>query len=655
MRREELLERQLERERRAREEAERLLEDKSNELYAARLRAEAAEGHLSDALRSLDDGLLLFDQDGKLILANRRFFEIYPQARSICKPGIAEGKLWRELIGQGAFSFGSRRLFALPGFGGENQQVNRWERVTAQGAHICIIEQETEAGQRISLHRDITEMRTAETQLQWRLAAIEEAADGIAITDQDGHYLYLNMAHARLLSYESAASLIGRSWRRLYDEEELERFEREIIPELFSQGSWQGTVEARDALRRRRVLELSMSLLPTRGILSVLRDITERREAEAQQQRVMQRLYEAERMEAVGQLARVVAHDFNNVLLAISAFADNLQSDFSQPVGAQRLLGKINSAISHAEEVVNRLQASVTDRPLERGRVDLVALARDTADMVRATLGEQQELRLRTSDSALPVLGDHAQLGQTVMNFLVNAREALGEAGGSIVVTVAQNDDPRLRSEGWAFVSQQGACPKAGPVICLSVEDSGCGMDGTVIERAFEPDFSTKSGKAVRGLGLSTSGAVADAHEGAIVLESTPGFGSRATLCLPRYRLRLPSCARVLVIDDDPLAGAALSGLLVQLGHRADFLDHPLEAWGVLEDDPNTWDLVITDQQMPQLDGLSLARRLLDLRPSLPVIICTGMPGWPGNAPANVANLISKPVRRRVLQEALAG
>ncbi|GAB5467360.1 MAG: hypothetical protein Kilf2KO_03900 [Rhodospirillales bacterium] len=655
MEREELLARQLQREIRAREEAERLLEDKSSELYSARLRAEAAEANLSDALRSLDDGLLIFDRDGRLVLANRRFLEIYPQAEEICEPGITESRFWRQLIARGAFASGSRRLYALPGFGGSNHRVDRWERVTADGAHICIIEQETEAGQRISLHRDISEMRAAETQLQWRLAAIEEAADGIAITDQDGHYLYLNLAHARILKYESAAALIGRSWRSIYDADELERFDEEILPDLYSRGAWQGTVKALDSTGGHLVQEVSMSLLPSRGLLSVMRDVTERREAESQQQRVIQRLYEAERMEAVGQLARVMAHDFNNILLAISAFTETLQAKFPQPPAAQTLLGKISSAVQHAEDIVDRLQASAIDRPLQRGRVDLARLARDTTDMVRATLEETQELRLRTSDSDLPVLGDHAQLGQMVMNFLVNAREALDPKGGVILVTVREQPGPPQLGDGWAFASQQGSCPAHSPVVCLSVEDSGCGMEEGVIERAFEPDFSTKGGKAVRGLGLSTGGAVANAHEGAVYLESTPGFGTRATLCLPCYSLNLPKVARILVVDDDPLAGSALAELLKQMGHRSDFLDHAGDALGVLEDDPGSWDLVITDQQMPQLDGLSLARRLHDLRPDLPVIICSGLPDLPGNVPGNVIGVIGKPVRSQQLKEALSG
>ncbi len=652
MDRQELLSRQLDREIRARQEAERLLEDKSNELYEARLRAEHAEAALSDALRSLDDGLLLFDPAGKLILANRRFFDIYPQARSICEPGIDEGRLWRQIIAAGAFTSGSRRIGA-PG-DGKRRRTDRWERITSGGRHICIIEHETEAGQRISIHRDVSDIRIAEAQLHWRLAAIEGAADGISITDEQGIYTYLNEAHARLMKYDSAAGLIGRSWRVLYDAEELERFDREILPQLHARGAWQGTARAVNNYGDTQQQELSLNLLPGRGILCVMRDITEKLKADAEQQRVMQRLFEAERMEAVGQLARVVAHDFSNVLTAISAFVGALEGECASGSKAGALVGKISSAVDHAGEIVERLQGSYINRKVSKSRVDLVRLARDTSEMVRATLPTGQELRLRVSNSDISVQGDHAQLGQMIMNFLVNARDALKGESGLITVTVEELAQRKLDGNGWAYSAKRGRWPSGVDMVCVSVEDSGCGMDEAVIKRAFEPEFSTKNDKTVRGLGLSTAKAVADAHRGVISLCSTPGGGTRAALCLPIYRLNLPEEARILVVDDDPLAGESLTLQLEALGHRSAFLDHPGDAIGVLKDDPQAWDLVITDQQMPYLDGTSLARHLLELRPELPVIICTGLPGSVGALPNNVTTVIKKPVDDRILTAALS-
>lgn len=653
LKREELLRRQLDREHRAREEAERLLEDRSNELYAARLRAEAAEAALRDALRSLDDGLLLFDREGRLILANRRFREIYPESEGLCRPGIEEAELWRSLVAAGAFAGGSRRIPAQRS-GGRQRTTERWERLTAGGRHVCIIEHETEAGQRVSVHRDVTEIHTAEAQLQWRLAAIEEAADGIAITDDQGVYSYLNAAHARILKHDSAASLIGRSWRSLYDEEELARFDAEIIPQLNARGVWQGTTRALDRFGLPFQQELSLNLLPGGGILCVMRDVTDKALAEAEQQRVMQRLYEAERMEAVGQLARVVAHDFNNILSAISAFAASLQAEVAGQPAATALLERIAIAVDHAEEVVERLQGSYANRPVSMGRVDLVRLARDTCDMLRATLQPGQDLRVMAGRADVPVLGDHAQLGQMVMNFLVNARDALGDAPGTIRVRIDESGEPTLSDPDWSYRVRQGRMPAGCRLASLAVEDSGCGKSQTVIERAFEPDFSTKNGKAVRGLGLSAARSVAEAHGGLVCLESTPHKGSRASLWLPVYRMQLPKSARILVIDDDPLAGEALTTLLSGMGHRSDLLDHPEEALGVLADDPAAWDLVITDQQMPRLNGATLAQRLLDLRPELPVIICTGLPGVIEAIPANVASVIKKPVDNRILHAVLA-
>ncbi len=654
MDREQLLDRKLSREIKARQEAERLLEEKSNELYEARLRAEAAEAALGDALRSLDDGLLLFDKEGNLLLANRRFFEIYPEAKGLCTSGMEEGQLWQAIVSTGAFSGGSRRLPGPDSSGEKGRAPDRWERITASGRHVCIIEYETDAGQRISVHRDISDMRAAEAQLQWRLAAIEEAADGIAITDELGLFDYANAAYARLLKYGDAADLINKPWRALYDQEERERLESEVLPVLLELNAWSGKVRALDLHGSFIDQELSLNLLPGGGILWVMRDVTEQVKAKAEQQRVMQRLYEAERLEAVGQLARVVAHDFNNVLSAISAFRHALEDDTTLSEPARDLLGKIGSALGHAEGIVQRLRGSDSQRPLARGRVDLVRLARDTSDMVRATLAPGQRLRVRAGRPQVPVLGDHAQLGQMVMNFLVNAREALGREPGSIDVTVTEIAGQADLSGDWMVSASRGKRPEAPRQASLSVEDSGCGMTQDTVERAFEADFSTKGNASVRGLGLSAAEEVARAHRGLIALYATSGLGTRAQLVLPVYRMDLPKAARVLVIDDDALAGEGLVTLLEGLGHRADMLDHPGEALGIIEDDPALWDLVITDQQMPMITGTTLAQRCLDLRADLPVILCTGLQQSLGLLPNNVIGVLRKPVDVQVLEAMLA-
>ncbi len=652
--REELLDRKLNREIKARQEAERLLEVKSNEIYQAQLRAQKAEADLDDALRSLDDGLLLFDKTGRLLFANRRFYEIYPEAKGVCEPGIDEGELWHAIISKGAYASGSRRLAGLKPNSDKPGRSDRWERITASGRYVCIIEQQTEAGQRISIHRDISDIREAESQLQWRLQAIEKAKDGLAITDHLGFFDYANSAFASLLRFNDASEVINKPWRALFDQDERERLEQEVLPILNQERAWTGKARSLNFDGTQVDQELSLTLLPGGGILWVLRDVTEEVKAKAEQQRVMQRLYEAERMEAVGQLARVVAHDFNNVLSAISAFRHALEGDETLSQGSRDMLAKIGSAVGHAEGIVQRLQASDAERPVKRGRIDLVRLARDTSDMVRATLDSGQVLRLRASKPVIAVLGDHAQLGQMVLNFLVNAREALGGKSGSIEVTISEiSADTDVKGD-WAVYAARGRRPNAPVQAALTVEDSGCGMTQDIIDRAFEADFSTKSSESVRGLGLSAAESLAEHHHGLVALYSTLGSGTKAQLILPRYSMSLPSSGRVLVVDDDPLAGEALALLLENEGHRADFLNNPLEALDIIEDDPKMWNLVFTDQQMPELQGTEFAERCLALRPDLPIIIATGLDRSLGLLPSNVVGTLKKPVDPSSLRTILA-
>jgi len=654
----EILKRKLKREIKAREEAEALLEQKAEEIHKARVRAERAEDALRDAIRSLDDGFLLFDAQDNLVLANRRFLELYPAASEIVKVGMSEHDLWRQLHEAGILPHPGEEFCPSYGPAGEIDNgpaggATREEQLE-DGRVIQILDHVTEGGQRISIHRDITALRRAEAHLHWRLAAIENAADGIAITDHHGHFAFMNRAFAQMLGYATPGQLIGRPWHGIYTDEEQNRVKREVDAKLDSSGSWRGVAEAMHVSGKLVHQELALTKLPGGGLLCVTRDISDRLSAEAEQQRLMRRLFEAERLEAVGQLSRVIAHDINNLLSAISAFNAALSDHLEPESKAADYSSKIMRAVEQAGEVIERLQASYKGRKIEKVDLDLADLARNTAALAQATMPRNVTLEADIADQPIMVHGEQAQLGQLVMNLLVNAREAVGEKGGRISISLRDSDEDRTHAD-WAHEAEVGELAMAHYAV-LRVTDSGHGMSAEVIEKVFQPNFTTKQKATGHGLGLSAAGNVAQAHEGKVRLRSTPGSGTAAELLLPMRTTTLKPHARVLVVDDNPGAGESAAVLLESLGHKSSFLESAADAIDVITDDPDSWDAVLTDQQMPGLTGTELAERLRSVHPKMPVIIYTGMAGGLPNTmsiPANVVSVLKKPLTRKLLADAL--
>ena len=485
---------------------------------------------------------------------------------------------------------------------------------------------------RVTALRDITEKKRAEQALReseerFRTLA-EESSDGIFLADAQGRYQDVNPAGSRMLGYSpeeirtlAIADIVAPDEAvRVQPEVERLRHDRVVRTEWRFQrkdgSSFDGEVDAR--------------LVSDGRILGVVRDITERRRAEAERREFERLLQDTQRLEALGTLAGGVAHDFNNILAAIFADLALARMDLESDHPLQSVLGDISELSERARDLVRQILAFSRAPSDQRERLDLEREVQEAARLVRATIPTTVEVRTEF-DAGLPrVRADATQIHRVIVNLCTNAWHAIGARPGCITLRLGVEDvdadraaeDPRMRQ---------------GRFVVLGVDDTGSGIDADTIARIFEPFFTTKGGRQGTGLGLAIVHGVVRAHGGFVIVRSAPGQGSEFRVYLPVARDSSSDAppartvvregkgsGRVLFLDDEPQVGRACSRLLTRAGYEVATHHLPSEALADFRRDPTAYDVVITDMTMPEMDGLAFSRAVRAVRPDLPIILATG-------------------------------
>jgi signal transduction histidine kinase/ActR/RegA family two-component response regulator len=392
--------------------------------------------------------------------------------------------------------------------------------------------------------------------------------------------------------------------------------------------------------------------------LVVVRDIGERRRAEAQRAALEERLRQSEKLEALGTLAGGVAHDFNNVLAAILGHAEALAAELPPDAPGREDAVQIATAARRAKGVVQQILAFARRRPTEARPVDVAAAVREELPLVRAAMPAHLEIALRLDPDAGSVRADPTHLHQILLNLSANARDAMQDGGGRLGIEVSRAD-----------AGTEGAPPglPPGSYVRLAVSDTGVGMDASTRARAFEPYFTTKPVGAGSGLGLSVVHGTALSLGGAVALDSEPGRGTTVSVWLPRLegaaaseRPAAPAAragsGRVLLVDDDPPVARAIARMLESLGYEVTTCGDGASALERFRADPGRFDAVVTDQTLPGLRGDQLTPALLAVRPDLPIVMCTGFSERLDEERAlalGAGALLMKPLDRAQLGDAL--
>jgi PAS domain S-box-containing protein len=357
-------------------------------------------------------------------------------------------------------------------------------------------------------------------------------------------------------------------------------------------------------------------------MVGITTDITERRTLELQ-------FSHAQKMEAIGTLAGGIAHDFNNILGAITGYAELARLDAKEP-GVQGSLDEIFSACKRAGDLVRQILAFSRQQEHKRIPLQLERVVHEAVKLLRAVLPSSLGFELKLDRKAPTVLADATQIHQIVMNLCTNAAQAMeGRANSRLSVEL----DRFTADEAFAKL-HPGA--RAGVYACLTVSDTGQGMDRPTLERIYEPFFTTKAPGKGTGLGLAVVHGIVQRHDGLITVESMPGQGTIFRLYFPEHTLgetsELPldrpavqgGGHRILVIDDEEALVRMIGRILTKLSYNPTILHDPVEALAIFEAAPDDFDLILSDLTMPGLTGLEFAARASRIKPSIPVILMTG-------------------------------
>ena len=501
--------------------------------------------------------------------------------------------------------------------------------------YLCaVIDQGPLIAERQTLQQRNEQLHASERRLE---AVINSALDAIICVDQHQRITVFNPTAAALFQCATSDAL-GSPLQRFLPEAaralELNQLATQAIL---------GEMTARTAAGRELAVEVSVSFeRHSEGETTTVfaRDLTGRKKAEERRSELEAQLRESHKMQAMGTLAGGIAHDFNNILSAILgnvelAKGDALAQDPQSPI--LESLREIEKAGRRARDLVRQILTFSRNEPLQRGAVRMAEVMHDTERLLRVTLPPTIDLQVQAPAHLPPVLADVTQIEQALLNLCTNAVHAIGDARGSVLmqanlVQLEQRQCERLGLPAGAYVA-------------LDVRDSGPGMDAATLSRIFEPFFTTKPVGQGTGLGLPVVHGVMRSHGGGIDVHSRPGEGACFTLYFPvaseaeqARTLPTPASAapvlasppasarqhHVMYVDDDQALVFLVKRLLGRRGYQVSGFTDPHEATAALQADPQRYDLLVTDYNMPGYSGVDLLHAARAIRADLPVALASG-------------------------------
>jgi len=491
------------------------------------------------------------------------------------------------------------------------------------------------AGRRGS-QRDITENSLAEQTLheseERNRRLIEASPDAILIRSK-GLITYANPSAVRLLRAASEQELVGKAYLDLvHPDDRAESAER--VRKSIEYGLVAPAREHRLLALDGRVVDVESIGVPAKfqgeiQTFGIFRDITERKKADQEKEKLETQLQQAQKMESLGTLAGGIAHDFNNILGVIIGSSELLAMTNAVEPSSRDTLGNVLTASQRAKDLVRQILAFSRHAKQEKILLNLKSIIKETFEFLRASLPATIELRQQLDPKGGTVIADPTQMQQILMNLCTNAAHAMDKTGGVLCVQLANvvlnPDEVRFDSD-----------LEPGEYVRLSVADTGHGIPPDVMKRIFDPYFTTKEKGKGTGLGLSVVHGIVKAHGGAIKVYSEVGQGTSFHVFLPGMlegygaaeSALTPALRggneRILLVDDEKNLADIEKQILDLLGYDVEVRTSAVEALEAFRSNPEKYDLVITDLTMPQMTGMKLARQMVQIRPGFPIILCTG-------------------------------
>lgn len=457
---------------------------------------------------------------------------------------------------------------------------------------------------------------------------VETMPLGVQLTDREGRIIFSNPAHHRIQNREPG-ELVGKFIWDLVDAPADKERTRNYYRSLLKEQPHPTTYFSKDRTKNGHLIHTQIDWDYIRDedgevqrILSVINDISESMRLEAE-------LLQARKMESLGTLTGGIAHDFNNILSVIIGNNELAMDDMSDHEAMRKCLEEIQFAALRAKDIVSQLLSYSRKSQQEKGAVKAATLMEDALRFLRplipATIKVEADITLKEEI----LMGVPTQLHMALMNICVNAAQAMEENGGSIQVHAHKVDlKPAMNGKHTRL--------PPGKHIEITIEDDGPGIPPEVMDRVFDPYFTTKAVGKGSGMGLAVVQGVVQSHDGTIAVQSVHGKGTRFQLLFPlvpvelsvEREVSLPEIPtgneRILFVDDEASIVMMTDQMLRRLGYQVEGCTHPDDALACFSADPTRFDLLITDMSMPSMSGDQLAAAILKIRPSLPLILSTG-------------------------------
>jgi len=462
---------------------------------------------------------------------------------------------------------------------------------------------------------------------------LNTSPDDITITDMEGRILMVSPAGISMFGYDKEADGVGRMVTDFIAPEDCDRVLSNFA--LKVQGVMSGPEEYLALRMDGSTFNIEVNSDFIRdvdgkpiNIVFVARDITERKQAEKKNKTLQVQLLQAQKVEAIGTLAGGIAHDFNNILGAILGYTE-IARDANPPESfTVKNLDRVLEASHRAATLVKQILAFSRQVEIERVSLQLGLIVKEAINLLRSSLPSTIAIKMQVDTVTKPILADPTQLHQILVNLCTNAFHAMEQTGGTIEINLTDRELSQSDLQQHPEVSP-------GSFVMLTISDTGVGIDPEIWGRIFDPYFTTKGVGKGTGMGLSIVHGIVTSYRGFITIESNQGSGTVFRVYFPAIDGEMLTESKsvemvpqgtesILFVDDETILAELGKAMLEQLGYSVTACTSGPDAWNTFNNQPDRFDAVVTDQTMPGLTGMDLAKQILQIRPDMPIILCTG-------------------------------